>query len=40
VLFPFGQIETDASLQACFYSGRIVASLRVKRVFLFGHDNK
>jgi hypothetical protein len=32
-VFLFGQIETDASLQACAYSGRIVASLRVKRFF-------
>jgi hypothetical protein len=31
--FLFGQIETDASLQACAYSGRIVALLRVKRFF-------
>jgi hypothetical protein len=30
-VFLFGQIRTDASLQACAYSGRIVASLRVKR---------
>jgi hypothetical protein len=30
-VFLFGQIETDASLQACADSGRIVASLRVKR---------
>jgi hypothetical protein len=32
-VFSFGQVETDASLQACAYSGRIVASLRVKRFF-------
>jgi hypothetical protein len=32
-VFLFGQIKTDASLQACAYSGRIVASLRVKRFF-------
>jgi hypothetical protein len=32
-VFLFGQIETDASLQPCAYSGRIVASLRVKRLF-------
>jgi hypothetical protein len=31
--FPFGQIRTDASLQACVYSGRIVALWRVKRSF-------
>jgi hypothetical protein len=31
--FFFGQIRTDASLQACVYSGRIVASHRVKRAF-------
>jgi hypothetical protein len=31
--FLFGQIRTDASLQACAYSGRIVASFRVKRSF-------
>jgi hypothetical protein len=31
--FSFGQIRTDASLQACVYSGRIVASCRVKRSF-------
>jgi hypothetical protein len=29
--FLFGQIGTDAMLQACVYSGRIVASRRVKR---------
>jgi hypothetical protein len=33
VVFLFGQIRTDASLQACVYSGRIVASHRVKRSF-------
>jgi hypothetical protein len=33
VVFLFGQIRTDASLQACVYSGRIVASFRVKRFF-------
>jgi hypothetical protein len=32
-VFLFGQIRTDASLQACAYSGRIVASSRVKRSF-------
>jgi hypothetical protein len=32
-VFLFSQIETDASLQACAYSGRIVASFRVKRFF-------
>jgi hypothetical protein len=32
-VFLFGQIGTDASLQACAYSGRIVASLRIKRFF-------
>jgi hypothetical protein len=32
-VFFFGQIRTDASLQACVYSGRIVASFRVKRSF-------
>jgi hypothetical protein len=31
VLFSFGRIKTDASLQACAYSGPIVASHRVKR---------
>jgi hypothetical protein len=37
VLFPFGQIETDALLQASAYSGRTVALLRVKQIFfLFG----
>jgi hypothetical protein len=35
-IFLFGQLETDASLQACAYFGRIVALPRVKRVFLFG----
>jgi hypothetical protein len=29
--FLFGQIGTDATLQACVYSGQIVASRRVKR---------
>jgi hypothetical protein len=28
--FLFGQIRTDAALRACVYSGRIVASCRVK----------
>jgi hypothetical protein len=32
-VFLFGQIRTDASLQACVCSGRIVASFRVKRFF-------
>jgi hypothetical protein len=32
-VFLFGQIETDASLQACAYSSRIVTPLRVKRFF-------
>jgi hypothetical protein len=32
--FFFGRNETDASLQACVYSGRIVALARVKRFFL------
>jgi hypothetical protein len=32
--FLFGQLETDASLQACAYFGRIVALLRVKRFSL------
>jgi hypothetical protein len=32
-VFLFGQLETDASLQACAYSGRIVALPRVKRFF-------
>jgi hypothetical protein len=32
-VFLFGQFETDASLQACANSGRIVALPRVKRVF-------
>jgi hypothetical protein len=32
-VFFFGQIRTDASLQACAYSGRIVALCRVKRFF-------
>jgi hypothetical protein len=31
--FSFGQIRTDAALRACVYSGRIVASCRVKRAF-------
>jgi hypothetical protein len=31
--FFFGQIRTDAALQACVYSGRIVASRRVRRSF-------
>jgi hypothetical protein len=31
--FSFGQISTDAALRACVYSGRIVASCRVKRAF-------
>jgi hypothetical protein len=31
--FLFGQLETDASLQACVFFGRIVALPRVKRVF-------
>jgi hypothetical protein len=35
VVFLFGQIGTDASLQACVNFGRIVASFRVKR-FSFG----
>jgi hypothetical protein len=39
-VFLFGQIGTDASLQACAYSGRIVASLHVKRFFFFGQDDK
>jgi hypothetical protein len=30
-VFIFGQLETDASLQACAYFGRIVALPRVKR---------
>jgi hypothetical protein len=29
--FIFGQIKNDATLQACAYSGQIVASCRVKR---------
>jgi hypothetical protein len=29
--FSFGQIRTDAALQACVHSGRLVASCRVKR---------
>jgi hypothetical protein len=33
VVFSFGQIRTDATLQACACSGRIVASRRVKRAF-------
>jgi hypothetical protein len=32
-VFLFGQPETDASLQACAYSGRIVAPHRVKQFF-------
>jgi hypothetical protein len=32
-VFSFGQIRTDTTLQACVYSGRIVASCRVKRSF-------
>jgi hypothetical protein len=32
-VFSFGQIRTDATLQACVCSGRIVASCRVKRSF-------
>jgi hypothetical protein len=32
-VFSFGQIRTDTALQACVYSGRIVASCRVKRSF-------
>jgi hypothetical protein len=32
-VFLFGQLETDASLQACAYFGRIVALPRVKRFF-------
>jgi hypothetical protein len=32
--FPFGQIRTDAALRACVYSGRIVASCRVKQAFV------
>jgi hypothetical protein len=32
--FLFGQLETDASLQACAYFGRIVALPRVKRFSL------
>jgi hypothetical protein len=31
--FPFGENRTDAALRACVYSGRIVASRRVKRAF-------
>jgi hypothetical protein len=31
--FLFGQIRTDAALRACVYSGRIVASCHVKRIF-------
>jgi hypothetical protein len=31
--FSFGQIRTDAALQACVHSGRLVASCRVKRAF-------
>jgi hypothetical protein len=31
--FFFSQIRTDATLQACVYSSRIVASCRVKRSF-------
>jgi hypothetical protein len=31
--FPFGETRTDASLWACVYSGRIVASHRVKWAF-------
>jgi hypothetical protein len=33
-VFHFGQLETDASLQACAYFGRIVALPRVKRFSL------
>jgi hypothetical protein len=31
--FLFGQLETDATLQACAFFGRIVALPRVKRFF-------
>jgi hypothetical protein len=32
-VFSFGQIRTDTALQACVYSGQLVASCRVKRSF-------
>jgi hypothetical protein len=31
--FAFGQIRTDATLQACVHSDRLVASCRIKRAF-------
>jgi hypothetical protein len=39
-VFHFGQLETDASLQACAYFGRIMALYRVKRFFSSVNDNK
>jgi hypothetical protein len=38
--FIFGQIGTNAMLQACAYSGQIGASTPHQADFTFGHDDK
>jgi hypothetical protein len=38
--FSFDQIGTDATLQACVYSGQIVAFMPHQAYFTFGHDDK